>query len=245
MKHFFKMPNMKLRRCTTWIFFGIVTLFCIITIGFFILCLKKTNISIRVLMNPLSITFLLYILCVILAFAVSYLFFHKILHPLSELSNASKEIGKGNYTVRLDCESKIEEMQNVIKNFNAMAERLDSVKQMQNDFIANVSHEFKTPLSSVNGYVMLLQDGDLTAEERTEYIQKAFFNLEKLNQLVENILHLSKLEHQTYLEPPVSYRLDEQIREAIVILEPKWNAKQIEFALELEDVVYRDRKSVV
>lgn len=109
-----------------------------------------------------------------------------------------------------------------------MAKELNSVEMIRNDFIADVSHEFKTPLSSVTGYVTLLQDPELTEEERKEYIQKVFFNIDKLNDLTNNILRISKIENQTYLDPPVSFRLDEQIREAIVILEAKWSRKNLE-----------------
>ena len=80
--------------------------------------------------------------------------------------------------------------------------------------------------------------GDLTEEERHEYIQMAFFNIEKLNDLTENILRLSKLENQSTMSLPVTYRLDEQIREAIVLLEPKWSAKNIALDLDLPKTYY-------
>ena len=117
-----------------------------------------------------------------------------------------------------------------------MAQELGSVEMIRNDFIANVSHEFKTPLSSLSGCLTLLQDPSTTDEERKEFITKAFFSIEKLNDLTDNILRLSKLENQAAMDAPVSYRLDEQLREAIVMLEPKWSAKEIAFDLELLEV---------
>lgn len=132
----------------------------------------------------------------------------------------------------------LEELESTIENFNRMVRELNSVEIMRNDFIADVSHEFKTPLSAISGYATFLQDPELSEEEKKEYIKKIFFNIEKLNDLTANILHLSKLEHQQFMEEPASYRLDEQIREAIVFLEPKWSKKKIEFELELPQILY-------
>lgn len=116
---------------------------------------------------------------------------------------------------------------------------------MRNDFIANVSHEFKTPLSSIAGHVTLLQDPDLSENERNEYIQMAFFNIEKLNDLTSNILQLSRLENQNALREPVRYRLDEQIREAIVLLEPKWSKKNITLDVDLMELSYTGQSALL
>ena len=86
---------------------------------------------------------------------------------------------------------------------------------------------------------------ELTEEERKEYIQKVFFNIDKLNDLTNNILRISKIENQTYLDPPVSFRLDEQIREAIVILEAKWSRKNIELDIDLPEAEYFGQKSLL
>ena len=126
-----------------------------------------------------------------------------------------------------------------------MVKELDSVEIMRNDFIADVSHEFKTPLSAITGYATLLQDSELTEEEKNEYIRKIFFNIEKLNDLTDNILRLSKMEHQQFLDTPVKFRLDEQLREAMVLLEPKWSAKNLELDLELPEVVFVGHSSLL
>ena len=126
-----------------------------------------------------------------------------------------------------------------------MAQELSSIEMIRNDFIANVSHEFKTPLSSLNGYLTLLQDSSLSDAERSEYLSKAFFSIEKLNDLTDNILRLSKLENQVSLDEPTSYRLDEQLREAIVLLEPKWSRKDISFELDLPELTICSQRSLL
>ena len=130
-------------------------------------------------------------------------------------------------------------------NFNQMVEELNSVEMLRKDFIADVSHEFKTPLSSITGYITLLQDPDLTPQERQEYVQMAIFNAEKLNDLTANILRLSRLENQSNMPKPVTYRLDEQIREAIVLLERKWNEKDIQLDIDLPDTQYHGHQELL
>lgn len=120
----------------------------------------------------------------------------KVFNPLNQINKALKKIAKGDYSVKLEYDGQIEEFAEFFKNFNNMAKELNSVEMIRNDFIADVSHEFKTPLSSVTGYVTLLQDPELTEEERKEYIQKVFFNIDKLNDLTNNILRISKIENR-------------------------------------------------
>lgn len=226
------------------LFFGIIITFSLVAFGI-IRLLEQLGLSINRIKNPSFIVFLICILCIILSTIASSFMIIKVFNPLNQISKAIKRIAKGDYNVKLAYDGQIEEFADAFENFNHMAKELNSVEMIRKDFIANVSHEFKTPLSSVTGYVTLLQDPELTEEERREYIQKVFFNIEKLNDLTDNILRISKLENQTYLDPPVLFRLDEQIREAIVVLEPKWSKKQIELDIDLPEAEYFGQKSLL
>lgn len=161
------------------------------------------------------------------------------------MSAASNKIAKGDYQVQLEYNGVIQEFAETIDSFNYMAKELSSVELMQNDFISNVSHEFKTPLSSISGYLTFLQDDSLSTEERRIYIEKAFFSIEKLNNLTDNILRISRIEYQPSLDPPVTYRLDEQLRQVIVLLEPKWSQKNIAFDLNLPKSTYTGQESLL
>lgn len=183
--------------------------------------------------------------CLLLAFCAAYFLMNMIFRPLERLNAASLQIAKGDYSVRVNYDGRVEEIDNTIKNFNFMAQELNSVEMMRNDFIGNISHEFKTPLTSITGYATLLQDADLSEEERQIYIEKLFFNVEKLNDLTGNILALSRLENQSILSQPVSFRLDEQIREAIVVLEPKWSEKNTQLNIDLEEICYVGQKTLL
>ena len=122
--------------------------------------------------------------------------------------------------------------------FNKMASELESVEMLREDFVANVSHEFKTPLTSIEGYALLLQDPNLSEEERLEYTQIIIENTKKLTSMTSNILKLSKLERQDIILKKQNFRLDEQIRQVILSLIDSWQKKEIELDIELETVSY-------
>lgn len=170
---------------------------------------------------------------------MSYFIGRRVLTPMVKLSRASKEVARGNFNITVSDSSKLEEVQSTFRSFNAMVRELNSNATLSSDFIANVSHEFKTPLTAVEGYAMLLQDSGLTEAERAEYLDKILLNTHRLTTLVGNILMLSKLESKPLPDQCAVFRLDEQIRQAVVILEPQWAEKQITFNAVLDEVSLR------
>lgn len=167
---------------------------------------------------------------------MSYFIGRRVLTPLVKLSSASKEVARGDFDVTVSDSSKMEEVQSTFRNFNAMVRELKSISTLSSDFIANVSHEFKTPLSVIEGYAMLLQDDRLTAQEREDYLNKILVNTRRLNTLVGNILMLSKMETKPLPEQYTRFRLDEQLRQVVAQLEPQWSAKGISFRVRLDEV---------
>ena len=170
---------------------------------------------------------------------MSYFVGRRILTPMVKLSAASKEVAKGNYSIRISDSSKMEEVQTTFRNFNAMVKQLDSISTLSNDFVANVSHEFKTPLTAVEGYAMLLQDPTLSEEDRQEYLEHILINTNRLTELVGNILLLSKIENKGLADAYTQFRLDEQIRQAVVLLQSQWMQKELSFDAELDEVSIR------
>ena len=169
---------------------------------------------------------------------ISYYVGRRVLTPMVKLSKASKEVAKGNFNITVEDSSRLEEVQTTFRNFNAMVQELNSISTLSNDFIANVSHEFKTPLTAIEGYTMLLQDSALSEAERSEYLDKILYNTHRLTELIGNILMLSKLENKLLPEQYTIFRLDEQIRQAVVSLETAWSEKQIEFRADLPEVTF-------
>lgn len=168
--------------------------------------------------------------------------------PISKIvkiSEATKEIAKGNFDIRMDENFPIVEFQEMAHSFNIMAKELANTELLRNDFISNVSHEFKTPLSSIEGYTMLLQNKNLTEEKRNEYITRILYNVKRLSTLTGNILLLSKLENQEIGITREKYHLDEQLRETILVFEKQWTEKNLEFEIDLDNIDYCGNKELL
>ena len=159
-------------------------------------------------------------------------------NPIKKLRGAMDKVAEGDFSVRLEEKSSSKEIMEIYTGFNLMAHELSSTEILQTDFVSNVSHEFKTPINAIEGYSTLLQDSENLDTDQREYIDKILFNTRRLSSLVGSILLLSKLENQQIPSHQVEYRLDEQIRQSIVALEPAWEQKDIEFDVELDRVSY-------
>lgn len=158
--------------------------------------------------------------------------------PMMKLGDAMRKVAGGDFTVRLDCTSKIRDVREVYGIFNTMVKELGNTETLQTDFVSNVSHEFKTPINAIEGYASLLQDSQLTDEQKNAYIDKIIFNTRRLSDLVGNILLLSKVNNQTISLKDSTFRLDEQVRQSILALESKWEKKEIEFDIDLDEIEY-------
>lgn len=160
-----------------------------------------------------------------------------VVKPILRLNSMTKEVAKGNFDVQVKSKSK-DEIGQLTENFNKMTRELKNIEYLRKDFISNVSHEFKTPIASIQGFAKLLQDEDLSVKERQEYTDIIVEETDRLSNLSANMLKLSKLENQEILEEGSIFKLDEQIRKSILLLVYEWNEKNIEFDLELEKVDY-------
>ena len=161
-----------------------------------------------------------------------------IIAPVQKISKAFDELSKGNFDVKVSTNQKIDEIREMAERFNAMTYDLSHIETLRNDFVVNVSHEFKTPISAIEGYATLLQDESVSKEKHDRYLEKILENSHRLSSLSSNILMLSKLENQETVMRCKKYRLDEQIRRAVLLLEPKWSKKNIEFDIELPKCIF-------
>ena len=156
--------------------------------------------------------------------------------PISRLSRAMKEVAGGNFRVHVKTKSVFRDIRDSFDSFNLMVSELNATETLQTDFISNVSHEFKTPISAIEGYASLLQEHQQSPEEQAEYIDKILFNTRRLSALAGNILLLSKLDSQSIHPQRSRFRLDEQVRQCILALERKWTEKDVDFDVDLDSV---------
>ncbi|MFP4267789.1 MAG: ATP-binding protein [Spirochaetaceae bacterium] len=159
----------------------------------------------------------------------------RVVHPVLRLTEATKKVATGDFTVQLASERN-DEIGQLTDNFNRMVAQLQTIEHLRKDFISNVSHEIKTPLSSIHGFARLLNKPELSPEERSEYAKAISEEATRLSNLTSAMLKLSRLENSEGLGNEESFRLDEQIRHAVMLLEPHWSSKNIELDIRLQSV---------
>lgn len=165
--------------------------------------------------------------------------------PIRRMTQAMEKVAEGDFTVRMPAQSSSQEILDLYTGFNMMVQELRSTEILQTDFVSNVSHEFKTPINAIEGYSMLLQNGDNLTPQQEEYVGKIVYNTHRLSTLVGSILLLSKLEHQQIQTGLFPFRLDEQIRQSIVAMEDAWEKKGIELDADLERVSYLGNEHIL
>ncbi len=160
--------------------------------------------------------------------------------PVNKIVSAADRIAKGDYSVRiprLNTLNRADGLDEIIECFNKMAEELSGTETLQTDFIANVSHELKTPLAVMQNYGTLLQQPDLSEEDRLTYAKGISEACRRLAGLITNILKLNKLENQQIYPSAITYNLDEQLCECFLTFENVWESKEIEIETDIcEDI---------
>ena len=159
--------------------------------------------------------------------------------PMRTVAQAARKVAEGDFSVRLEEApegGEKNEFSVLAEDFNIMVRELAGMETMRGDFISNVSHELKSPLAVISSSAASMGDGTLTAEQREEYRRSILAAAERLNGLVTNILKLNKLENQEIYPAAQRYALDEQMREAVLALEPLWDAKELELDIDLEEL---------
>lgn len=166
--------------------------------------------------------------------------------PLHMLAEATEQVSNGDFSVyvpTIHTADRLDYLDVMILDFNRMVEELGSVETLKTDFVSNVSHEMKTPISVIKNYAELLQTGKGTEEERKEYARNIEGAAARLSDLISNILRLNKLENQR-IDPEIeSYDLCGQLEECILHYEELWDEKDLELEVDMEEkaVVQADR----
>ncbi|UQZ86439.1 Alkaline phosphatase synthesis sensor protein PhoR [Paenibacillus konkukensis] len=187
--------------------------------------------------NPLLLIVILFGLCIMLGTALTAFFSRKALNPIRKVIDATHRVANGDFNVKIDLKG-IGELEDLSHSFNKMTQELSTIETLRSDFINNFSHEFKTPIVSVRGFAKLLKENKLSEEERREYLDIIITESERLAALSTNVLTLSKYENLEIIVDKTPFRLDEQLRRTIVLMEPKWSAKEITVNVELDEVIY-------
>lgn len=159
--------------------------------------------------------------------------------PVRIITAATEKITQGDFSVRIPPMhgSGMEGFNQIGMAINAMAQELSGTETLRTDFIADVSHELKTPLAVMGNYATMLQRPGITEDERNEYTKAISEAARKLAQLITNILKLNKLENQQIFPQPKEFDLGEQLREALLGFEDAWEAKRLQIETDIDDDV--------
>jgi len=173
----------------------------------------------------------------LLMYGITAAFSRTLFHYISELTNGISKIANGHFHLKLD-ENSGGPLKEVYHNFNIMCDELNSIETLRNDFLNEFSHEFKTPLASINGFSNLLLDGNCSQEQVTQYLSIIATESQRLVALTQSQLLLSKLDSQHIVIDKTSYSLDEQIRYCMIMLASEWEKKKLEVSIELPKISF-------
>lgn len=160
--------------------------------------------------------------------------------PVKRIIEAVQKMMAGDFNVRIDSVHTLGEyagLQEIAQCFNRMAEELSDTETLRTDFIANVSHELKTPLSVISNYGTMLSAPELSTEKRIEYAKAVTDSSRRLADMVSGILKLNKLENQQICLVSKSYDLGEQLCACMLGFEELWEQKELNIETDIEDGV--------
>ena len=164
---------------------------------------------------------------------------HMVERPVKIITEATSQIMQGDFSVRLKHIKGVGVLgfNEIVDAINAMAAELSGTETLRTDFIANVSHELKTPLAVMGNYATMLQQPGLREADRLEYSKAISEAARKLAQLITNILKLNKLENQQIFPQSQEFDLGEQLCQCLLVFEDAWEKKNLDIETDIQENV--------
>ena len=159
-------------------------------------------------------------------------------NPINIFVNGLNNLAAGNFKMRISYKGLLANQPAVLEiteSFNKLAKELENTEMLRSDFINNFSHEFKTPIVSIAGFAKLLRRGNLTDEQKMQYLNAIEEESMRLSYMATNILNMTKVENQEILTDITEFNFSEQIRFAVLLLEEQWSKKNIELQLDFDE----------
>ncbi|MBM7581664.1 signal transduction histidine kinase [Caldicoprobacter guelmensis] len=158
----------------------------------------------------------------------------RISNPLIQMNEISREFAQGNFKRRVKVVTK-DEIGQLAVNFNAMADSLEKLEDMRRSFVANVSHELRSPLTSIMGYIQGVLDNTIKPEDREKYLSISLSEAQRLSKLIDELLDLTQIESGQFPLNISVFDINEQIRRSLISQEERINQKGIEVQVEFQD----------
>jgi signal transduction histidine kinase len=173
--------------------------------------------------------------CVIIGTLLSWFAGRYVLRPFDALLKGMSALSDGKYEIRLRERRGI--YHRAYRAFNNLAGELEKVQILRSDFVNNFSHEFKTPLVSMQGLLSLMKSRRLPEAKQQEYLSVIEEELKRLSMMTTNVLHMTRLDAQNILTDVVTYNLSEQLRTCLLMLEKRWEDKSLSLSVSDEEIM--------
>lgn len=223
---------------TTIVFIAFITTFAVSALAVMIFAntgiVKEQNGQIDASQAILYMSGFIVIVGAIFSFIISKL----ALKPINRLINKINDLASGDFASRLipnELIGRIPCFRDLTDTFNKLANELQNTELLRSDFINNFSHEFKTPIVSICGFAKLLKKGNLSEEEKEQYLTAIEEESMRLASMATNVLNLTKIENTSLLYDVTKYNVSEQIRSCFLLFENKWSKKNIDFDLDFDE----------
>jgi signal transduction histidine kinase len=177
-----------------------------------------------------------------LTFVISFITTKKQAEPLNEMAHAARRFARGDFSVRVEDTGRIDEIGQLTEAFNSMADSLERSEKLRRDFIANVSHELKTPMTVISGFSDGILDGTVPQDNQKKYLEVISSETKRLSRLVRNMLDMSRIQS---ISPEAlrsgSFDISEVIRLSLVSLGGKIDTKGLDVEAELPEEAIKTR----
>ena len=160
-----------------------------------------------VLQEIAQIFLIIIIISLVGALVVSYFLSSRMTRPLKTMANAAKEFAAGNFSVRVPEDNHCDEIDELATSFNNMARDLEQLEELTQGFIGNVSHEFKTPMTTISGFVDGMLDGTIPQDQQHKYLVVISEEVKRLSRMTMSMLAAAKIQSGRAHHQPGSLRL--------------------------------------
>lgn len=185
--------------------------------------------------EPWLLIFILLVASIVMGTIISFVVSRFVFKTANTVAGAMGELASGDFSVRINL-GENQESKQLAEAFNKLAVELENTQMLRSDFINEFAHEFKTPIVSIKGFAELLQKDNISETQRKEYLSVIIEESERLSTLATNSLNLSKVEKQSILTDITEYNVSEQIRSSVLLLEKKWEAKNLDLKVEFDEI---------
>lgn len=207
----------------------------------------SSNEMVAGVIQKVSQTFIVIIAITLIgALLLSYVLASRVTRPLKTMAGATREYAAGNFSVRVPEDNRCDELDELAVSFNNMARDLEQLEELTQGFIGNVSHEFKTPMTTISGFVDGMLDGTIPPEQQRKYLRIISEEVQRLSRMTMSMLSAAKIQSGEMIITPAPFDFSEMASQIILSFEQKINAKHIDVDVDFADrlMVMGDRDHV-